>query len=92
MQIHLSFYDPSKSTTSKDVKCDDDYCTTQNNGDLPNCRNGQRCRFNVEYGDSSSTFGYFVNDYVQLEQVTGNLKTTKLDANIVFGCVNFITL
>ncbi|KAL5767230.1 hypothetical protein ACOSQ2_014013 [Xanthoceras sorbifolium] len=84
--IDLTLFDPAKSETSGEVGCNDEYCISTYDGELPGCKSGIRCQYSVTYGDGSSTSGYFVKDNVQLEQVTGNLQTGKLNASIIFGC------
>ncbi|TXG48815.1 hypothetical protein EZV62_024690 [Acer yangbiense] len=84
--IELTLFDPAKSETSGEVGCNDDYCISTYDGELPGCKSGIDCQYSVTYGDGSSTSGFFVKDYVQLEQATGNLQTGKLNTSIIFGC------
>ncbi|MFS8007210.1 putative aspartic peptidase A1 family, aspartic peptidase domain superfamily, xylanase inhibitor [Helianthus anomalus] len=44
------------------------------------------CAYGVKYGDGSSTTGYFVNDNVQIAQVSGNHQTTPMSGNVILGC------
>ncbi|KAM7279900.1 hypothetical protein ACFE04_007034 [Oxalis oulophora] len=78
--------DLNGSSTSKIVTCDHDFCTSTYDGKLPNCKPDLLCQYNVVYGDGSSTAGYFVEDLIQLDQVTGNLKTGSTDGRVIFGC------
>ncbi|KAK4797109.1 hypothetical protein SAY86_029435 [Trapa natans] len=68
------------------VTCDQGFCTSTYNGPLPNCKPDLLCQYNVVYGDGSSTSGYFVNDTVHLDRVTGNLQSSTSNRSIVFGC------
>ncbi|OMO61841.1 Peptidase A1 [Corchorus olitorius] len=79
--IGLTLYNPKGSSTSSLVYCDQDFCTSTYDGQLPGCKPNIQCQYNVVYGDGSSTAGYFVKDTVHLQQVTGNLQTgsTKWD-------------
>ncbi|KAJ0702456.1 putative aspartic peptidase A1 family, aspartic peptidase domain superfamily, xylanase inhibitor [Helianthus annuus] len=47
------------------------------------CKAGMLCA----YGDGSSTTGYFVNDNVQIAQVSGNRQTTPMSGNVILGFV-----
>ncbi|KAF5462743.1 hypothetical protein F2P56_018726 [Juglans regia] len=84
--IELTLYDPKSSSTSSLVTCDQDFCNSTYDGPLAGCRPGLACQYNVVYGDGSSTSGYFVEDNVQLDQVTGNLQTAPANGSIIFGC------
>ncbi|XP_018717447.2 aspartic proteinase 39 isoform X2 [Eucalyptus grandis] len=84
--IKLSLYDPKSSSTGDLVMCDEGFCTSTYNGPLQGCRPNVQCLYNVVYGDGSSTTGYFVKDYVQLDQVTGNLQTSSTNGSVIFGC------
>lgn len=42
------------------------------------------CQYNVVYGDGSSTAGYYVEDEVHLNQMTGNLPPST-NASVRFG-------
>ncbi|KAK3416063.1 hypothetical protein EUGRSUZ_H01628 [Eucalyptus grandis] len=84
--IKLSLYDPKSSSTGDLVMCDEGFCTSTYNGRLQGCRPNLQCLYNVVYGDGSSTTGYFVKDYVQLDQVTGNLQTSSTNGSVIFGC------
>ncbi|XP_022719854.1 aspartic proteinase-like protein 2 [Durio zibethinus] len=84
--IELTLYDPKKSSTSSLVYCDHDFCTSTYDGMLPGCKPSLQCQYNVIYGDGSSTAGYFVKDTIQLQKVTGNLKTGSTNGTVIFGC------
>ncbi|KAE8673719.1 Aspartic proteinase-like protein 2 [Hibiscus syriacus] len=84
--LGLTLYDPKRSSTSRLVYCDQDFCTSTYDGPLPGCKPSLQCQYNVVYGDGSSTAGYFVKDNIQLEQVTGNLQSKSTNGTVVFGC------
>ncbi|XP_022745419.1 aspartic proteinase-like protein 2 isoform X2 [Durio zibethinus] len=84
--IELTLYNPKSSSTSSLVYCDQDFCTSTYDGPLPGCKPNLQCQYNVVYGDGSSTAGYFVKDTIQLQQVTGNLKTGSSNGTVIFGC------
>ncbi|CAK9165158.1 unnamed protein product [Ilex paraguariensis] len=84
--IELQLYDPKRSTSGKPVTCDQDFCTRTFNAPYADCQVGRPCEYSVTYGDGSSTAGYFVQDYVNLERASGNLQTTSMNGSIAFGC------
>lgn len=84
-QIDLTLYDPKSSTTSKLVTCDQDFCTSTYDGQLPGCRPELLCQYNVVYGDGSSTAGYFVKDTLHFNKVTGNRQTATGNGSVIFG-------
>ncbi|KAK4745730.1 hypothetical protein SAY87_012042 [Trapa incisa] len=86
--IKLTLYNVNESSTGDMVTCDQDFCTSTDNGPLPNCKPNLLCQYNVAYGDGSSTSGYFVKDSVHLDRVTGNLQSSTSNRSIVFGCGN----
>ena len=91
LQLDLTLYDPKSSSTSSLVACDQAFCTSTYNGQLTGCRPEVLCQYEVVYGDGSSTSGYFVNDNVQFDRVTGNLQTAPGNGSIIFGWVVFLT-
>ncbi|KAM7280709.1 hypothetical protein ACFE04_007843 [Oxalis oulophora] len=84
--VPLTLYDPKGSSTSNLVTCDQDFCTSTYDGQLPGCKPNLLCQYDVVYGDGSSTAGYFVKDSIQLDRVTGNLETGTTNGSVVFGC------
>ncbi|GAV74363.1 Asp domain-containing protein [Cephalotus follicularis] len=84
--IKLTLYDPKSSSTSELVTCNEDFCTSTYDGELPGCRPELLCQYKVVYGDGSSTAGYFVKDAVQFDRVTGNLQTASTNGSVIFGC------
>lgn len=85
LQIELTLYNPSSSSTSDLVTCNQDFCTSTYDGPIPGCKPDLLCEYRVAYGDGSSTAGYFVKDHVVLDRVTGNFETASTNGSIVFG-------
>ncbi|XP_026419217.1 aspartic proteinase-like protein 2 isoform X1 [Papaver somniferum] len=84
--IKLKLYNPKASLSAKLVTCKQDFCSATYDGGIPGCTSDMLCEYRVVYGDGSSTDGYFVNDIVQYDQVSGNLATTSANATVTFGC------
>lgn len=90
LQIDLTLYDPKSSSTSSLVTCEQDFCKSTYNGPLPGCRPDLLCQYSVAYGDGSSTSGYFVEDIVQLDRVTGDHEVAPENGSVIFGWVMFL--
>ncbi|KAL2526199.1 Eukaryotic aspartyl protease family protein [Abeliophyllum distichum] len=86
LNIPLNQYDITASSTGKKIMCDQEFCSTVFTGPNTDCKVGMTCEYAVTYGDGSKTEGYFVRDYVRLDQVSGNLQTTTMNGSIAFGC------
>lgn len=84
--IKLSFYDPKGSSSSHLVGCDDSQCTMIYSSSFDNCKPDVLCYYQITYGDSSTTSGYFVEDEFHYDMMTGNSQITKRNSSIVFGC------
>ncbi|CAH9067183.1 unnamed protein product [Cuscuta epithymum] len=84
--IDLTLYDMKTSSTAKAVTCDHHFCTTMFSAPYSDCKAGMPCEYQVSYGDGSKTAGYFVQDNVHFDQVSGNLQTTSMNGTIAFGC------
>ncbi|XP_077227270.1 aspartic proteinase 36-like isoform X2 [Tasmannia lanceolata] len=84
--IHLTLYNPKDSTSGSLVTCDQPFCSSTSDGQIPGCNQDVLCQYSVFYGDGSTTSGYYVKDFVQYGQVSGNLQTIKANASVVFGC------
>ncbi|XP_059665606.1 aspartic proteinase 36-like isoform X2 [Cornus florida] len=85
--IQLRPYDPKGSKTAKMIACDQDFCTTAlEKVPIAGCRAGARCQYIVTYADGSGTEGFFVQDNLQMNRVSGNLQTTSMNGTIAFGC------
>ncbi|KAL6132413.1 hypothetical protein ACLB2K_064656 [Fragaria x ananassa] len=86
--VKLTLYDRNSSSTSNMVTCGDNFCTTYGeNHEMPQCNKpDDKCDYLIQYGDGSSTSGYFVKDDVQFQKASGNFQTSSTSASIVFGC------
>ncbi|KAL9247441.1 hypothetical protein vseg_020873 [Gypsophila vaccaria] len=84
--IDLTLYDPKESHTAKKVSCNSPFCLEVNGGPFPVCKTNFSCSFAEFYGDGSSSTGYFVEDVVHYDQVSGDLQTTTANGSISFGC------
>lgn len=54
-------------------------------GESSECKVGKPCEFEVKYADGTKVAGNFVKDRVNLDQVSGDYKTSPLQGNIAFG-------
>ncbi|CAA3022451.1 aspartic ase 2 [Olea europaea subsp. europaea] len=86
LHIPLNQYDITASSTGKKITCDQEFCNTVFTGPNSDCKVGMACEYAVTYGDGSKTEGFFVSDYIRLDQVSGNLQTATMNGSISFGC------
>ncbi|KAF9621045.1 hypothetical protein IFM89_015867 [Coptis chinensis] len=86
IHVHLKLYNPSSSATGQLIYCDRPFCLANKNGPDPGCTSVVRCGSYLQYGDGSSTIGYFVRDSIQYDRVSGNLATTTGNSSIIYGC------
>ncbi|KAM3192612.1 hypothetical protein ACQJBY_069680 [Aegilops geniculata] len=84
--IELTLYDPSGSSSGTGVTCGQEFCVATHGGVLPSCVPAAPCQYSISYGDGSSTTGFFVTDFLQYNQVSGNSQTTQANTSITFGC------
>ncbi|KAI5682346.1 hypothetical protein M9H77_03574 [Catharanthus roseus] len=84
--IELKTYDIKNSKTGKQITCDQEFCSLLYDGGYANCSTGQPCEYAVTYADGSTAEGYFVADNINLDQASGNLKTTPMTGIFSFGC------
>lgn len=84
IQIPLSLYDSKASSTSKNVGCEDEFCSFIMQSETCEAKK-KPCTYHVVYGDGSTSDGDFVRDNITLDQVTGNLRTAPLAQEVVFG-------
>ncbi|KAH6834850.1 Eukaryotic aspartyl protease family protein [Perilla frutescens var. hirtella] len=83
--IELTLYDPKDSLTGKFVSCDQDFCK-EIGGGLAGCNANSSCLYTESYRDGSYTIGYFVEDVVQYDRVSGDLQTKSTNGSVIFGC------
>jgi hypothetical protein len=90
LQIPLSTYSQSSSSTSEQIGCSDAFCVTANNqldGGSLACTSD--CPFETLYGDGSTAGGYFVSDLLTYTEI-GNSSTNSTGSGatrVSFGCV-----
>ncbi|KAJ7957322.1 Aspartic proteinase-like protein 2 [Quillaja saponaria] len=84
--IDLTLYNRQESSSGKLVPCDQEFCKEINGGPLTGCTSNMSCPYLEIYGDGSSTAGYFVKDFVQYDQVSGDLQTASANGSVIFGC------
>lgn len=89
LEIPLSTYSQSSSSTSQQIGCGDAFCVTASNeldgGSLP-CTSD--CPFETLYGDGSTASGYFVSDLLTYTEI-GNSSTNSTGSGatrVSFGC------
>ncbi|KAL1298258.1 hypothetical protein HN51_042638 [Arachis hypogaea] len=86
--IDLTLYDPKESKTSELVPCDHEFCSSTYDGPIPGCKADIPCPYSITYGDGSATSGYYVQDYLTFNHVSGNLNTAPQNSSVFFGCGN----
>ncbi|KAJ6849720.1 putative protein ASPARTIC PROTEASE IN GUARD CELL 2 isoform X2 [Iris pallida] len=74
-QQQQQLFDPSKSTTYRNISCSSPYCSAL---DTSGC-SGSTCLYAVQYGDNSYTVGFFAQD-------TLTLTSSDVVPNFRFGC------
>ncbi|XP_050383403.1 aspartic proteinase 36-like [Argentina anserina] len=86
--VKLTLYDRNSSSTSEVVRCSDKFCTAYGEDhEMAKCNKpDDKCSYLIQYGDGSSTSGYFVKDEVQFQKASGNFETSTISAPIIFGC------
>ncbi|KAI3754318.1 hypothetical protein L1987_54100 [Smallanthus sonchifolius] len=89
VQLDLTLYDPSSSFTGKLVTFYEEIGKDINEGRVDGgCKANASCRYNVDYGDKSSSAGYMVKDVVQYDSVPGDFETKLENESVIFGCGN----
>ncbi|XP_026377595.1 aspartic proteinase-like protein 2 [Papaver somniferum] len=71
--LTLKMYDPKNSSTADLVPCSGGFCTDNYKSPIPGCSSGDVFGYGLKYGDGSGSDGYFVNDVIGYDQVSGNL-------------------
>ncbi|KAK3017178.1 hypothetical protein RJ639_007121, partial [Escallonia herrerae] len=84
--LELTLYDPKESLTGKLVSCEQEFCLEVNDGSVSGCKANVSCLYTEVYGDGSYSIGYFVNDVVQYDRVSGDLQTKLANGSVIFGC------
>ncbi|KAK3021909.1 hypothetical protein RJ639_047626, partial [Escallonia herrerae] len=84
--LELTLYDPKESLTGKLVSCEHEFCLEVNDGSVSGCKANVSCLYTEVYGDGSYSIGYFINDVVQYDRVSGDLQTKLANGSVIFGC------
>ncbi|KAH0674623.1 hypothetical protein KY284_025710 [Solanum tuberosum] len=84
--IKLTLYNPRDSLTGKLVVCGQSFCKDFYRRSGLGCSGNSSCMYDQAYGDGSSTRGYFVEDVVQYNKVSGDLQTKSGNGSVIFGC------
>ncbi|KAL3506606.1 hypothetical protein ACH5RR_031988 [Cinchona calisaya] len=83
--LELTQYNPKDSLTGKLVACDQEFCKEIMRGSS-GCTANETCLYTEVYGDGSFSMGYFVEDFVQYDRVSGDLQTQSANGSVIFGC------
>ncbi|XP_022855321.1 aspartic proteinase-like protein 2 isoform X2 [Olea europaea var. sylvestris] len=83
--IELTLYDPNDSLTGKLVTCDREFCKEISRSSFSGCSANSSCLYTEGYGDGSYSMGYFVEDIVQYDRVSGDLQTKLANGSVIFG-------
>lgn len=84
--IELTLYNQNTSLTGKLVSCEHDFCKEIGGGSFSGCTANTSCFYTEVYGDGSYSMGYFVEDIVIYDRVSGDLQTTSANGSVIFGC------
>lgn len=90
-QIELTLYNPKDSLTGKLVSCGHEFCKEIGGGST-GCNANSSCLYTEVYGDGSYTIGYFVEDVVQYDRISGDLQTKSANGTVIFGYVIILIL
>ncbi|XP_009626122.1 aspartic proteinase 36-like [Nicotiana tabacum] len=84
--LELTLYNPRDSLTGKLIVCGHSFCKDIDRGSVSGCYGNTSCTYGQVYGDGSYSRGYFVEDVVQYDQVSGDLQTKSSNGSVIFGC------
>ncbi|XP_019261833.1 PREDICTED: aspartic proteinase-like protein 2 isoform X2 [Nicotiana attenuata] len=84
--LELTLYNPRDSLTGKLIVCGNSFCKDIDRGSGSGCSGNTSCTYSQVYGDGSYSRGYFVEDVVQYDQVSGDLQTKSSNGSVIFGC------
>ncbi|TMW91081.1 hypothetical protein EJD97_014814 [Solanum chilense] len=84
--IDLTLYNPRDSLTGKLIGCGQSFCKDFYRVSVLGCSGNSSCTYTQNYGDGSSTRGYFVEDVIQYDKVSGDLQTKSANGSVIFGC------
>lgn len=84
MQIKLTTYDPSRSSTDGALSCRDSNCGAALGSNEVSCTSAGYCAYSTTYGDGSSTQGYFIQDVMTFQEIHNNTQVNGT-ASVYFG-------
>lgn len=84
-QMELTLYNPRDSLTGKLVVCGQSFCKDFYRGPVLGCSGNSSCHYKQIYGDGSSSNGFFVEDVVHYDKVSGDLQTKSGNGSVIFG-------
>lgn len=85
LQLELTLYDPLDSVTGKKISCDHEFCLEVSRGSVSTCKPNASCMYTEVYGDGGYSLGYFVQDVVQYDRVSGDRQTSLANGSVIFG-------
>nr|KAJ0228395.1 hypothetical protein LSAT_V11C100041100 [Lactuca sativa] len=83
LEIPVTLYDPSRSSTSSPISCSDERCSPS---DKSNSCSHDWCTYNINYEDGSGTSGHYVSDLMHFEIFMDTESSINISASVVFGC------
>lgn len=69
--LELTLYNPRDSLTGKLIVCGQSFCKDFHQGSVLGCSGNGTCHYTQLYGDGSYSKGFFVEDVVQYDMVSG---------------------
>ncbi|CAI9117261.1 OLC1v1018615C2 [Oldenlandia corymbosa var. corymbosa] len=84
--LELTQYNVKDSLTGKLVSCGQEFCKEIMRGSSSDCTVNETCLYTEIYGDGTFSMGYFVEDFVQYDRVSGDLQTESANGSVIFGC------
>ncbi|XP_027164273.1 aspartic proteinase-like protein 2 [Coffea eugenioides] len=84
--LELTQYNPKDSLTGQLITCEWEFCKEIMRDSSSGCTSNETCLYTEVYGDGSFSMGYFVEDFVQYDRVSGDLQTQSANGSVIFGC------
>ncbi|KAG1347500.1 aspartic proteinase-like protein 2 [Cocos nucifera] len=92
LNITLELFNPDNSSTASQISCSDERCKSAIQSGEAVCSNSSSmCSYSLQYGDGSSTSGYYVSDTLYFNTTTGIEQTANSSATVFFGCSNSVS-
>ncbi|XP_031402952.1 aspartic proteinase-like protein 2 isoform X2 [Punica granatum] len=89
LEIPLNSFNPRSSSSASAISCSDQRCTKGIQSSDATCSaQDNQCSYSFQYGDGSTTSGYYVSDSFHFDNVQGGgeSQTANSSAAVVFGC------